>query len=96
MMKTDVELSDRTAWLGAFVAVHRIGEYEIVEYHPRKVMNNTLIKDTEAHVQFSVPEDGRSYDTLDQALIGSICRKYDGINERLSGYIVKALGMETA
>lgn len=35
-----------------------------------------------------------NYSSLDSALIGMICRKYEGENERLSEYIERILGMD--
>jgi len=67
---------------GKIITTHSIGDYQIIEDHK----NNF-------HLYINFKDTNTSYSSIDTALIGGVCRKYDGINERLSGYVCKALGV---
>jgi hypothetical protein len=58
----------RFPW-GEVIKTHQIGEFTITEYKVNPVFK------TEQEVEFST--GSASYDTLDQAIIGAICAKYD-------------------
>ena len=80
---------------GRVVASHHIGEYEFIEYHPRKIRSAGLVS-REVDLTVTVFHDEtnhRSSTTLDRALLEAICCKYDGPNQQLARYIAGALGM---
>lgn len=71
---------------GKVISVHRISTFEIIEYKPDPVYG------TEQNtVEFSV--NGCSYDTLDQALLGALCEKYNK-DDSLFRYAARLLSME--
>lgn len=68
---------------GKVIKTHCIGDYQIIEDD-----NN------EFHLYIEFKDTCVSYPSIDTALIGGICRKYDGSNEQLSIYVCKALGIK--
>ena len=79
---------------GPVVQLHEIGEYQIIEYHPEIFINSCGTgKHEQDKTQFHVQGENHSFDSLDEALIGAICLKYDGINTRAPKYISLMLGM---
>lgn len=79
--------------------IHRVGEYEIVEYDPRKASNVTD-EEFDPSPSFHPFIDGvdtcRSYKSLDAALVGVIARKHDGINTRADVYFLRGIGLADA
>lgn len=80
-------------WLGRVEYVHRVGAYEIVELTPWKVETHSILHGHPDEGKREFHANHRGWDSLDKALIGVICEKYDGPNERLSVYVSKALGI---
>lgn len=77
---------------------HEIGEYMIIEYYPRIFKNgiNTNKFETEKtcfHAYLNNKDTNHSYHTLDEALIGVIALKYDGVNSRAAEYFSKMIGV---
>ena len=54
---------------GEVIKVHSIGEYTITEFKPDSVFNSAN------ETEFSTGH--AYYDTLDEAIIGAICSKYE-------------------
>ncbi len=78
--------------LGEFIKTHIIGEYRIVEFHPYIVEGNmyssAINYDT---IRYELPDAKYIYSSLDNAILGAICHKYDcGL---LSYPISRMLGM---
>lgn len=73
-------MQTRFPW-GKVIKVHQIGEYKITEYTVNQVF------DKEEPIEYS--NGYASYDSLDKALIGAICKKYD--QEEAELYIWKML-----
>lgn len=84
---------DKFTW-GPVVRIHEIGEFQIIEYHPQIFENNcgTGMYEKEK-VSFHVHGESVSYEILDQAIVGAICRKYDGRNTRADYYIFNMINM---
>lgn len=85
---------------GDVVAIHEVGPYAMVEYHPWVsvgVMVKTGVPDPDA-VEFSTYVDGRncshSYGTLDAALAGCIAYRSEGPNHHADAYFIRSLGLE--
>ncbi len=83
-------------WGGAIVAVHRVGEYAVVEYLERDYRggdNPNYGKLTGGH-DFSVfineYDIGRGFDSLDAALVGVVAYKREGCNAHADRYFMKA------
>ena len=81
---------------GEVIAIHAIGEYSIVEYHPWK--------DTSSRVEVGAPSDEisfhiwignrdccRSFSTLESAIVGAIAYKFDGPNTQADRFFIKAI-----
>lgn len=69
---------------GKVVMEHRIGDHCIVEFEV-----GAPWRGYEGQVKFSVGDV--SYDTLDQAIIGSICNKYGAIDPYLAIYVCRLI-----
>jgi len=82
---------------GPIERVHEIGEYQIVEYHPQVFKNCCGTGKHHDYTQFHPYRDGKSdgnsYCSLDDALIGVIARKYDGINSQAAAYFGRMIGI---
>jgi hypothetical protein len=80
-------------WLGTVIAVHSIGEYDFVEYLSKPASNAT---DKTRRIAFSTYIGGertsRSYSSLDEALVGVIARKYDGLNTQADRLFMRGIG----
>lgn len=66
---------------------HTIGEWLIVEYQDKNNNSETMF-----HPYYQGKDTGCSYATLDEALIGAISRKYDGLNTRADRYFLLGIG----
>lgn len=74
---------------GKVVKTHCVGDYQIIE--DKREYNGK--EEICFHLYINFVDRHISYESIDKALIGAICCKYDGCDERLSGYINKALNM---
>lgn len=95
--KTFTEFAKDVAWLGEAVRVHTVGDYEIVEYHPRIAVDSQLVNEIDReHFAYSVyirgTRTGRSFHTLDAALVGAIAYEYEGPNHRADYYFLRMIG----
>ena len=83
---------DMFPW-GRIVAVHTIGDYEIIEYLARKSDGCTLTTElTDTHM-FHVNGQSCDFPSLDYALIGAIAMKYNGNDTHATYYACKMLGL---
>lgn len=101
-MPTDSDFAESFPW-GKVVAVHRIGNYQIVE-HVRRQFHGETDEDFAAHLAEHPtafhPHIGgdivsRSYPTLDMALVGVIAFRHDG-GDRAVEYVARMLDMPRA
>lgn len=78
---------------GTVLARHRIGDIEIVEYEATrdKSFGKAIPPMVLFHAYIVGKDTNHSYGSLDQALVGSIAQKYDGINTRADTYFWKAI-----
>ena len=85
---------------GKIIERHHIGEYEFIEHIPNQA-SNVSDEDYEAEGgtnqrHFSALINGRSigrsYTSLDAALVGVVAYKYDGNNTRADRYFLKSIG----
>lgn len=67
--------------------IHCIGDLQVVEAVNKE-------SKTYFHGYINYRDICVSYLSLDSALIGLICRKYEGANEKLSGYIGRILNVD--
>lgn len=74
--------TDNTFPWGQITKIHEIGDIRITEY--------VVGEDWEARGKTEFDVNEHSYDTLDQALLGALCNKYD-TDSRLFSYVVKLL-----
>lgn len=81
-LKGKTMTTDKFPW-GKVTKVHTIGTHHITEYVVGPLFENS------GETQFSI--EGESYDELDMAILGSLCRKA-GESDALP-YIVRMLGM---
>ena len=85
---------------GTITFVHEIDEYIVIEYHPKKFKdgigtNELDMATTRFHSYINGKSTSRSYPSLDQAIIGAICIKHEGLNTQAPFYISKMLGLDT-
>lgn len=77
-------LSKEYHW-GHVIAVHCIGEYQIIEY----VKAGEMLW----HGYINYKDTNCSYSSLDSALIGCITRKHEGANGHAHEYFCKMVGL---
>jgi hypothetical protein len=96
MQSLKIDLKD-FPW-GKVAHVHEVGEYQIVEYHPRVAVGCTLTKELHDHTEFHPYINGKntstSYRSLDAALVGVIAHKHDGANTRADVYFCRMVGIQ--
>lgn len=82
-------------WLGPIIAIHTIGQYDIVEHWHEPASNSD---DRNTYRAFSPFIDGKSianfYYSMDAALVGAIAWCYDGANTRADLYFLRGIGAE--
>lgn len=93
---------DRKFPWGAIVTIHRIGEYQIVEF--LRDYSHTSSSDMDRlhrehgkpafHSYINNVDTGNSADTLDDALIICISIKHEGANTRAPSYFRRMIGDE--
>lgn len=93
-------MREKFPW-GRVIQMHSIGPYEIVEYaergadnhptHPRQETGATMF-----HVRTSASWTGESFGSLDEALIGAIDLRRNGLNSRARFYAAKMMGLHDA
>jgi hypothetical protein len=91
-------MRDRFPW-GKVIAEHRIGDYLIIEYFGHKFNGPCQVFDENGkpayenvpsfHTYIKGKDTNRSYPTLDQALVGTIADRYEGLNSRAADYFWK-------
>ena len=85
---------------GPVVAIHSIGPYDIVEYHPA-IFENCLHTGkyddgrSEFHVYVDDCDSGMAATSLDGAILIAIDRKINGINSHAAQYACRVLGIPT-
>jgi len=86
-------------WLGRIVKWHKLGEYDIAEYHPRAMDGARISKviDTDT-TNFAGYIDGRdashSWSTLEQAIVGLIAIRRDGPNSQAGTFFCRMVRIE--
>ena len=83
-------------WLGRIIDIIRVGEYQIVEFYPKKKQGTKILNTVDFNTVWYEPYiNGTTtcthFGSLDECLIGMVAIKkgYDDV----SGYIFKMLGM---
>lgn len=82
---------------GKVIKVHYIGyEYDVVEYHPRKVKEGRILNEIdfqikEYHGYVKEKDTSCSWKSFDEAIIGCIAYKYEGANHRADEYFIKMI-----
>lgn len=71
---------------GEIIQWHCIGDYQIAE-----VINNKNEKFYHGYINYK--DTHKSYDALDEALVGCIGCKYDGVGSKAGYYFCKMIGM---
>ena len=74
-------------FLGSVIAEHKIGPYEVWEYHPRKSKGSVVTREidfdtTQFHGLIDGKDTGTSWESLDAALAGMIVMRSLGPNCR--------------
>ena len=91
-----IKNGDEFTW-GYLLAIHEIGEYSIIEFHPWKVEGNRILvgdmdqTKKEYHGYLNGEDISESFESLDAALAGCIAYKYEGANHRADFYFMKML-----
>lgn len=78
---------------GTVIKVHEIGDMSVVEYREAEYRKHETGK-----LQFqgclNDADTGHSYDTLDQAIVGTLAIKYEGFNSQAAIYFWRMVGTE--
>jgi hypothetical protein len=90
-------IMDEFTW-GKVVKTHQIGEYTIIEFHPKQyrrgVFKGEYAWHTEYHPYIGKNDTNRSFESLDMALIGAIFYKREGPNAQGPDYVRRMLPEE--
>jgi len=86
-------LFSETEWLGKTVKLHKIGEYQIVEYKSRN-NDGTLEKQSSFTTYINYESCGYSYESLDRAIVGSIAYKHEGHHTYADRYFMRMIKKE--
>lgn len=79
---------------GEIITIHSLFEYTIVEYFDRKRDGNTVTHETDHEtISFYDPNNNAIYKSFDEAMIGAIAAKYDGLNSHAGYYFCKMIGL---
>lgn len=86
---------------GEVKEVHVVGDYQIVEYHPRaSTESGHITRDidrnkTQFHPYINWEDTSHGYGSLDEALVGVIALKAEGPNGQAARYFCKMIGLES-
>jgi hypothetical protein len=80
------------------VAVHEIGPYAIIEYHPHKMINGSWtprngndMDRVEFHDYVNGKDTSHSHDSLDAALAHAIAYRAEGCNSHAGEYFMRMI-----
>lgn len=76
---------------GRVIDIHRISEYEIIEFIPLAYMGEHLTLRSENCREFFINNYGLYCNTLDEAIVCAIARKHDGINSEAHIYFMRMI-----
>jgi hypothetical protein len=83
---------------GRLVKVHRIGDYQVVEFNPEKSEREPgeypYEDTTEYHPYVAGVDTMWSFGSMDAALVGAIAYKNEGANSRAAQYFCKMVGIK--
>lgn len=89
----DQWLLSETKWLGEPIKVHKIGDYQIVEYDDRD--NDGKLTGEHCFTTYiDYKSCGYSYGGLDESIVGCIAYKYEGSNRGADRYFMKMIKQE--
>ena len=74
---------------GKIIKIQAIGDYQIIEY----ISCSSGKGEPSFHSYVDFKDTNHSYNTLEQALIGVIAHRFDGVNSRAAGYFCKMIGI---
>lgn len=88
----DKWLMSENRWLGKPIKVHRIGDYQIVEYYERETKTRRLTKNKLYSCYMNLESLSVSCGGLDSAIAHCIAYKYDGSGTKADLYFMRAIG----
>jgi hypothetical protein len=85
---------------GEVKTVHVVGDYQVVEYYPRKSEKNRISQDIDYSKTLFNPyidweDTNHGYGSLDEALVGVIAYRAEGPNGQADMYFCKMVGIDT-
>lgn len=84
----------RLYWLGPIVQAHTIGDFQIIEFMARDFSREGHVTDDHRFSCFVNEEStNHSYPTLDEAILGCLEFKYQGLNSQFSYFASRMLGI---
>ena len=87
-------MSIKTISFGAIRGIHYFKQYEVIEYYPYVYENGHKVKGKfEEKSSFLVEHLHESFPSFDIAVIGILCREYQGANHHLTYPIARMLEM---
>ena len=78
---------------GHIEATHEIGDYQIIESVRTTEVNGESKTEKLFHTYLDFNDMHESYYTLDEAIIGAIAGKYEGLNHRANRYFCRMIGL---
>ncbi len=89
---------DEYHW-GEVIAVHSIGEYDIIEFYPKEYISGRGTgkidyNHKQYHAYINGKDTNHSYYTLEGAIVGAIAQKFDGLNSQAAMYFCKMVGIK--
>ena len=95
------EFQEGFPW-GKVVAVHTIGEYDIVEYKRWTYENGSMVYprvpqvSSSFHPYINGKDTHRSFDMMEKALVGAIAYRYDGCNSQAGSMFERMTQIDNA
>ena len=83
----ELKNGEKFTW-GNLIAIHTIGQYDIVEYDCIYRGENTGRR---FHIYIDGKSQSRAYQSMDAALVGCIAVKADGLNTKADVYFMKMI-----
>lgn len=81
-------------WLGKIVQWHKLGRYDIAEYHPIDFSRHVMDTNTTHFVSWiDGHNSGWGWHTLERAIVGSIAIAYDGSNTQAGEFFARMVNL---
>lgn len=83
------EIRDDLKWLGNVEEVYNIGDYQIAKYISKDD------KKERYHPYYKGKSYSTSYNSVEEAMVGVVAYRFDGLNTKADVYFIRAINFET-